>query len=81
VAYDFGCRALYNLPWRARNVLQLVRKNVLLQLVRDITPTEYVTSVMKNVLNKKKIVEMAIFVLQKKIWKRNLERETIETTV
>jgi len=33
--------------------------------------TGYVTSVMKNVLSNKKVVQMLMFALQKKIWKRN----------
>jgi len=33
--------------------------------------TEYVTSVMKNVLSNKKIIQMLMFALQKKIWKTN----------
>jgi len=32
---------------------------------------EFVNSVMKNVLSNKKIIQMLIFALQKKIWKRN----------
>jgi len=32
---------------------------------------EFVTSVMKNILSNKKVVQMLILALQKKIWKRN----------
>jgi len=32
---------------------------------------EYVTSVMKNVLSNKKVVQMLLFVPRKKIWKKN----------
>jgi len=35
------------------------------------TSTAYVTSVMKNVLSNKNVVQMLIFALQKNIWKRN----------
>ena len=45
---------------------------VRVQLVNDIiNSTEYVTTVMKNVLNNKKVVETLRFALQKKIWKRD----------
>jgi len=32
---------------------------------------ECVTSIMKNILSNKKVFQMVMFALQKKIWKRN----------
>jgi len=32
---------------------------------------EFVNSLIKNVLSNKKIIQMLMFALQKKIWKRN----------
>jgi len=40
-------------------------------MVRDISSTECVTSVMKNVLSNKKVVQMLMLALQNKIWKGN----------
>jgi len=39
--------------------------------VLETSSTEYVTSVMKNILSKRKVVQMLMFALQKKIWKMN----------
>jgi len=38
--------------------------------MRDIS-TEYITSVIKNILSNKKVVPTLLLALQKKIWKRN----------
>ena len=44
--------------------------NVLLKLI-EISSTEFITSIMKNVLSNRKVIQMLMFSLQKKIWKRN----------
>ena len=38
---------------------------------------KYVTSIMKNVLSNKKVVQMLMFTLQKKIGKRNYNQMSI----
>jgi len=42
---------------------------------------EYVTSVIQNVLSNRKVIQLLMFALQTKIWKRNYKQNSVLITV